>query len=1554
MPTSNTSPRRSKRLQGLQPPEISPFDPFGNDLLHPLPLTPINDQDPPSDTTPQDTNEPQPQPDWLCDDNSSLLLSYANSSPSVHPNSESSSSYNTYTHTTSHINQSNDYDLLSQNMNTLNNQVSMLTTQLESIINTPNPTKIQIPPTTPTVTKMPDPPSCKESTHPPMTPANNSTHTSSRTTKPDPPEDKELPIASATNTVPIIAHATITTPYLKQTTTSTPSKLPPAATPTFIPPMTHIPMTIPSPPPGDNQNDHTAPSTTPPAPTTTIVYPKDIKLTLSSYKQGHNYIKWKRLCLIEISCNTKYDDIVITTNNGLKLNPHMSKASSRALFLATTKALGSLVDNYISSSDIGQADGYSLWDTLDQSETNKESTLVQRQSLIRNFATITKHRNESIEQYTTRFETKLDELRLKNLTTPSESELVCQYISSLKMNKIFADTLRKFDEATWYVDLSWIKIMLWCKNEISVYHTINGTTPDPPPPRNQPNQQRNDTPTPTPRPRNQPNNRQNHPTNIPRYNPPPCNNNNRNNTGNERPRPNNQNQYDMQRQQRNNDQPTYNPPPPSPFLLELTADLQRTSNPEAIFRYLHNTYPTCCPIHNDAPHPILDCYLLSRTCRECGTLPQLMEVKRSVGLLPPREQGGSNHHTYHRQAPAPAPPSQPPQPSNTNNNTPRTNNTTNTTPTNAPTQQTPNPYRRQNQTPYVPYNPSMNNNARSNARRTTNDNDTPITDNADEYYNEHDDHFDTNDDYNINVENNTSNNDLNVYPSTVHAISRKTVTFAPNTKPPKSPQIITTSQYNPKTTKQLPTIKSLYRFVLDSGATDHMSPFKAMFESITYYDQHNKNSPKVLLGDDKTEVSIHGHGYINIMIHGKRIRTHALYIPSMGETCLYSIRQHMRYEGCIFHAEAHHCSLSFPNFIISPRITKEIDVLSRSVVNDQNPYDFDEDTAQHVPTTMTHSSLTTKQTDKRYSKLSLISQTKSEYIPQNTYSQFSEDVYVKRLVPHATIPSTATPGAIGHDVTCTAPITINPSTIAKIPTGLSTSLPTGMYIRIADRSSKALQGMTVKGGVIDSDYRGEIMVLLRNDTYKPITINTGDKIAQFIFERAATPFLRITNTLPHSLRNKGGFGSTDITPPSRIKTFCLENNDVLILDTNNHRKPRLRRINTRNTSSLISPNHPAPTIDPSTKPTDVPTHTSITHHLLNEKESSPVDSALHQKLPPISPTHHDHSPSTLQEQVPIPLPVDRVNSALPQAITMSRDVLRKSIGFLTAKPLLKYLATTGDKSLKIPPFSDTPSLDPGMTASIKSSRRNTTPSTLPPNYSDVWHLDIGFGPCTAIGGIRYTLMCVDKSSRFKLVYGLKNLTTSLHTAITKFLIDSGRKPQLIRTDFDQKLIGGKTKELLTSQGVKIEAAPPHRQHQNGLVERAWQTIVTMTRNWMASSQLPAKYWFFGVKRACEVLNLMPIKRHDKITTPFEVVYKKKANYRSLFPMFSTAYIKQVQEDGPGHKWKSRSLKCICVGTCPDSDALLFYHPPSKQTLSCADGYRFDSFSPSGPQFGEKI
>jgi hypothetical protein len=80
------------------------------------------------------------------------------------------------------------------------------------------------------------------------------------------------------------------------------------------------------------------------------------------------------------------------------------------------------------------------------------------------------------------------------------------------------------------------------------------------------------------------------------------------------------------------------------------------------------------------------------------------------------------------------------------------------------------------------------------------------------------------------------------------------------------------------------------------------------------------------------------------------------------------------------------------------------------------------------------------------------------------------------------------------------------------------------------------------------------------------------------------------------------------------------------------------------------------------------------------------------------------------------------------------------------------------------------------------------------------------------------LLLIDKHSQYKFMYGLKNLTTSLHSAICQFIWDCGVKPKLIHTDFDQKLMGGEVARLLKNEKVCIESSPPYHQHQNGLVE----------------------------------------------------------------------------------------------------------------------------------------
>lgn len=117
--------------------------------------------------------------------------------------------------------------------------------------------------------------------------------------------------------------------------------------------------------------------------------------------------------------------------------------------------------------------------------------------------------------------------------------------------------------------------------------------------------------------------------------------------------------------------------------------------------------------------------------------------------------------------------------------------------------------------------------------------------------------------------------------------------------------------------------------------------------------------------------------------------------------------------------------------------------------------------------------------------------------------------------------------------------------------------------------------------------------------------------------------------------------------------------------------------------------------------------------------------------------------------------------------------------------------------------------------------------------------------------------------------------------------------------------------------------------------------------------LTSKYWFLAVKRAVEVSNIMPTKHKETITMPYELVYHQKTDYCTLFPQFNIAYICRHHFDNKDiDSWVSKSLKYIAVGSCLKSDKLLFYLPLSKQLLTCGEGYCFDLFSPSGPQFGQ--
>jgi len=359
-----------------------------------------------------------------------------------------------------------------------------------------------------------------------------------------------------------------------------------------------------------------------------------------------------------------------------------------------------------------------------------------------------------------------------------------------------------------------------------------------------------------------------------------------------------------------------------------------------------------------------------------------------------------------------------------------------------------------------------------------------------------------------------------------------------------------------------------------------------------------------------------------------------------------------------------------------------------------------------------------------------------------------------------------------------------------------------------------------------------------------------------------------------------------------------------------------------------------------------------------------TDHLITQTLHEIDPTSDDTSilektsPITNQSSIPVHIPiirsVDKPSSSLPQNISMTEDHLRACLGFRRVESIKKHFNELYQNTLRLDNTPADAILDSGCFATLWKKNRNTTPVPRPKNFGDVFHIDIIFGPEISVGNVHYGLICVDRYSRMTYIYPLKNLTSDIQKQLELFFSHIGVLQHRIITDFDLKLIGGKARKYLNSLLTHVNAAPSYRQDKNGLAERHWQTLVSMSRNWLASAELPASFWFYAVRRAAEVCNYFPFKLEDNsITTPFELAHLSKPDLRTLFRPFCLAAIRRERiGDEVLSKFDSQSIPMITLGRCPNSDGLQFFNPENGSIVTSIDCI-FQSNVTSGARFGYK-
>jgi dUTP pyrophosphatase len=140
-----------------------------------------------------------------------------------------------------------------------------------------------------------------------------------------------------------------------------------------------------------------------------------------------------------------------------------------------------------------------------------------------------------------------------------------------------------------------------------------------------------------------------------------------------------------------------------------------------------------------------------------------------------------------------------------------------------------------------------------------------------------------------------------------------------------------------------------------------------------------------------------------------------------------------------------------------------------------------------------------------------------------------------KLDPLAQLPTYQTTGASGFDFHSVEKAILRPGEISLVRTGLAVEIPEGFEMQIRARSGLAAKrGVFLVNGIgtIDSDYRGEIKIIMSTCGMRPVTLEAGERIAQGVIVKIERAQIILAEDLSQTLRGEGGFGSTDLMSSS--------------------------------------------------------------------------------------------------------------------------------------------------------------------------------------------------------------------------------------------------------------------------------------------------------------------------------------------------------------------------------------------------------------------------------------
>ncbi len=170
-----------------------------------------------------------------------------------------------------------------------------------------------------------------------------------------------------------------------------------------------------------------------------------------------------------------------------------------------------------------------------------------------------------------------------------------------------------------------------------------------------------------------------------------------------------------------------------------------------------------------------------------------------------------------------------------------------------------------------------------------------------------------------------------------------------------------------------------------------------------------------------------------------------------------------------------------------------------------------------------------------------------------------------------------------------------------------------------------------------------------------------------------------------------------------------------------------------------------------------------------------------------------------------------------------------------------------------------------------------------------------------MGGFCYSLIFVDRATRYNWVFGLKDLSRDLIlSTFCLFWADAGSYARCVQCDCDPKLFGTMIWEHLIDNNSNIVVAAAGFQSSNRLVESHWKVMVQMARAYLMEKQMRWSFWIYVVDHSDRMMNAIPGKFGGKLASPFLLAHGIGHDECTWFPLFSVCYFHHERDGNIPH------------------------------------------------------